>query len=72
MRLMSYPHFNQNLRKKNGSVEKNMTGWNMIVKDIENFQWSAITEELFQQLKEKYSDSGSEIEDFLRFLKLSG
>ena len=39
----------------------------MIVKDIVNFQWSAITEELFQQLKEKYSDSGSEIEDFFDF-----
>ena len=43
-----------------------------LVKDIENFQRSAITEELFQQLKEKYSDSGSEIEDFLRFFKVSG
>ena len=43
------------------------------MKDIEDLQWSAITEEtflaLFQQLKEKYSDSGPEIEDFLHYVE---
>ena len=70
-RLMCYPHVNRNLRKKNGSVAKNARV--KLMKDIEDLQWSAITEEtflaLFQQLKEKYSDSGPEIEDFLQYVE---
>ena len=41
------------------------------MKDIEDLQWSATSEktfrELFDKLKEKYSGSGSEIDDFLQY-----
>ena len=70
-RLMCNPHVVRNLNKKNGSVDKNDRV--KLMKDIEDLQWSSITEktflELFQQLKEKYSGSGSEIEDFLQYVE---
>ena len=70
-RLMCYPHVHRNLNKKNGSVDKDTRA--KLMKDIGDLQWSATSEkifrELFEKLKEKYSGSGSEIDDFLQYIE---
>ena len=71
-RLMCYPHVHRNLRNKIGTIQDKATR-DSVMKDIEEIQWSAVSEDvflkLFQLLRLKYENAETKVQLFLDYVE---